>query len=124
MPFTVTTVPLRPIAQVSGFLGLGTPVWDIRSVDDGHGFLVKNGRLGESLAESLADSAVVLMRGHGSTVVGKSLKLGGGTVGGVLKGAGLTPGKSYTLTGTVTFGRGGTRAKEHTAVTFRTCPKP
>jgi HCOMODA/2-hydroxy-3-carboxy-muconic semialdehyde decarboxylase len=73
VPFTVTTVPLRPIAQVSGFLGLGTPVWDIRSVDNGHGFLVKNGRLGESLAETLADSAVVLMRGHGSTVVGKSL---------------------------------------------------
>ena len=60
----------------------------------------------------------------GWTVVGKSLKLGGGTVGSVLKGAGLAPGKSYTLTGTVTFGRGGTRAKEHAAVTFRTCPKP
>jgi hypothetical protein len=57
-------------------------------------------------------------------VVGKSLKLGGGAVGPVLKGAGLTPGKSYTLTGTVTFGRGGTRATGHAAVTFRACGKP
>jgi ribulose-5-phosphate 4-epimerase/fuculose-1-phosphate aldolase len=73
VPFTVVTTPLRPIAQVSGFLGLGTPIWDIRSVDDGHGFLVKNNRLGEALAETLAGSAVVLMRGHGSTVVGKSI---------------------------------------------------
>ncbi len=74
VPFSVSTVPLRPIAQVSGFLGLGAPIWDIRSVDDGHGFLVKNARLGESLAETLAGSAIVLMRGHGSTVVGKSLQ--------------------------------------------------
>jgi len=60
----------------------------------------------------------------GWTVAGKSLKLGRGTVGSVLKGAGLTPGKSYTLAGTVTFGRGGSRATEHAALTFRTCPKP
>ncbi|TVZ03934.1 hypothetical protein EAS64_15990 [Trebonia kvetii] len=60
----------------------------------------------------------------GWTVIGKSLKLGGGTVGSVLKGAGLTSGKSYTLTGTVTFGRGGSRATEHAALTFRTCQKP
>jgi ribulose-5-phosphate 4-epimerase/fuculose-1-phosphate aldolase len=73
VPFSVSTTQLRPIAQVSGFLGLGVPVWDIRSTDDGHGFLVKNAQLGESLAEALADCAVVLMRGHGSTVVGKSI---------------------------------------------------
>jgi HCOMODA/2-hydroxy-3-carboxy-muconic semialdehyde decarboxylase len=73
VPFSVSTTPLLPIAQVSGFLGLGVPVWDIRSVDSGHGFLVKNAVLGESLAETLAGSAIVLMRGHGSTVVGKSI---------------------------------------------------
>jgi hypothetical protein len=60
----------------------------------------------------------------GWKVLGKSLKLGGGTVGTVLKGAGLAPGKSYTLTGTVTFGHGSARATGHAAVTFRTCPKP
>jgi hypothetical protein len=60
----------------------------------------------------------------GWTVVGKSLKLGGGAVGSVLKGAGLTPGKSYTLAGTVIFGRGGARATGHAAVTFRACAKP
>jgi ribulose-5-phosphate 4-epimerase/fuculose-1-phosphate aldolase len=73
VPFSVSTTSLRPIAQVSGFLGLGVPVWDIRSIDDGHGFLVKSAQLGESLADALADCAVVLMRGHGATVVGKSI---------------------------------------------------
>jgi hypothetical protein len=57
-------------------------------------------------------------------VLAKSLKLGGGAVGSVLKGAGLTPGKSYTLTGSVTFGRGSARATGHSTVKFRTCPKP
>jgi hypothetical protein len=60
----------------------------------------------------------------GWTVLAKSLKLGGAAVGSVLKGAGLTPGKSYTLTGTVTFGSGSARATGHTAVTFRACGKP
>jgi len=60
----------------------------------------------------------------GWKVLGKSLKLGGGSVGSVLKGAGLTPGKRYTLTGSATFGRGSARATEHSAVAFRACPKP
>jgi hypothetical protein len=60
----------------------------------------------------------------GWKVLSRSLKLGGGAVGSVLKGAGLTPGKSYTLTGTATFGRGSARATVHSAVKFRTCPKP
>jgi hypothetical protein len=68
--------------------------------------------------------AVSAKAAPGWTVLGKSLKLGGSTVGTVLKGAGLIPGKSYTLTGTATFGRGSARATGHAALTFRACPKP
>jgi hypothetical protein len=60
----------------------------------------------------------------GWKVLAKSLKLGGGAVGSVLKGAGLTPGKRYTLTAAATFGRGSARATGHASVTFRTCQKP
>jgi hypothetical protein len=60
----------------------------------------------------------------GWRVASKSLKLGGAAVGTVLHGAGLTAGKSYTLTGTVTFARGSARSTGRAAVGFRTCPRP
>jgi hypothetical protein len=60
----------------------------------------------------------------GWRVVAKSLTVGGTAVGAVLHGAGLTPGKSYTLTGTVTFGSGASRSKGTAKLTFRACPKP
>jgi hypothetical protein len=60
----------------------------------------------------------------GWRVAGKSLKLGGAAVAAVLPGAGLTPGKFYTLTGTVTFARGGARSTGRASVGFRTCPRP
>jgi hypothetical protein len=60
----------------------------------------------------------------GWRVAGKSLKLGGSSVGGVLNGAGLTAGRGYTLTGTVTFARGSARSTVRATVGFRACPKP
>jgi hypothetical protein len=60
----------------------------------------------------------------GWRVAAKSLKLGGSAVGALLHGAGLTPGKSYTLTGTVTFARGSARSTYRDLLGFRTCPRP
>ena len=60
----------------------------------------------------------------GWKVASKSLKLGAAAVGAVLHGAGLTPGKSYTLTGTVTFARGTARGTGRASLSFRACPKP
>ncbi len=60
----------------------------------------------------------------GWRVAGKSLKLGNSAVGAVLHGAGLTAGKFYTLTGTVTFARGSARSTGRTSVGFRACPRP
>ena len=60
----------------------------------------------------------------GWRVAGKSLKLGGAAIGTVLHGASLTPGKSYTLTGTVTFARGSARSTYRDVLGFRTCPRP
>ncbi len=59
----------------------------------------------------------------GWRVAAKSLKLGGSAVG-VVHGASLTAGRSYTLTGTVTFARGGTRVTYRDLLGFRTCPRP
>jgi hypothetical protein len=60
----------------------------------------------------------------GWRVASKSLKLGGSAIGGVLHGAALTPGASYTLTGAVTFAKGSSRSTDRTLLRFRACPRP
>jgi ribulose-5-phosphate 4-epimerase/fuculose-1-phosphate aldolase len=76
VPFGVTQVPMRPIIHVASFLWVGVPVWDSRDAGDpaGAGMLVRNGVLGQSLASTLGDKRVALMRGHGNVVVGPDVK--------------------------------------------------
>ena len=57
-----------------GFLEEGTPVFDIRKEHGLTNLLVTSETIGQSLAASLGRHAVVLMRGHGATIVGTSLK--------------------------------------------------
>ena len=76
LPFgTVPGLELCPICHMSGFIRRGTPIHDIRDdlgpVSD---MLIRSLELGESLAHALGDHALVLMRGHGMTVVGTSLE--------------------------------------------------
>lgn len=77
LPFTVTKkAKFRPICHMSGFLGAGSPLFEIRdAAGDGSDMLVRSDALGRALATSLADASFVLMRGHGSTVAAPSLKL-------------------------------------------------
>lgn len=76
VPFSVVSgTKLRPICHMCGFLGAATPVFEIRDVaGPGSDLLIRNSRLGAALAQSLGQSAAVLMRGHGSTVVGGTLR--------------------------------------------------
>lgn len=76
VPFSVSRrTPMRPICHMAGFMGVHVPVFEIReAAGDGTDLLVTNGELGAALARSLGQSAVVLMRGHGSTVVADSLR--------------------------------------------------
>lgn len=76
VPFGVVGgVPLRPVCHMCGFLGRGAPVFEIRdTAGDATDLLIRDRRLGAALARSLGSAAAVLMRGHGSTVVGASLR--------------------------------------------------
>lgn len=75
LPFSVVDRPLRAISHMAGFLAVGAPVFEIRdSVGKASDLLIRNRELGCSLATSLGDAAVVLMRGHGSVVVGASVQ--------------------------------------------------
>ena len=78
LPFGLTGTPLRPVTAQAGFLPKETPLFEVRDAygPDAHerGMLVLNSALGKALATKLGDNPVVLMRGHGETVVGRSVK--------------------------------------------------
>jgi HCOMODA/2-hydroxy-3-carboxy-muconic semialdehyde decarboxylase len=76
VPFgVVRDVPLRPICHMSGFLAPAAPVFEIRvTAGRGSDMLIRDRRLGAALARGLGRHAAVLMRGHGSTVVGNTLR--------------------------------------------------
>jgi HCOMODA/2-hydroxy-3-carboxy-muconic semialdehyde decarboxylase len=61
--------------HVAGFLAPGVPVFEIRKHAGMTNMLVSSSALGKALAETLADKAVVLMRGHGNVVVGPSVQV-------------------------------------------------
>ena len=75
IPFGVAGARLRPICHMSGFLGSGTPLFEIRdAAGEGSDLLIRSQALGEALAATLGNAAVALMRGHGSVTVGCSIK--------------------------------------------------
>ncbi|WP_105418366.1 MULTISPECIES: class II aldolase/adducin family protein [Neorhizobium] len=75
IPFGVTKMRLRPIWHMSGFLAEEVPRFEIRScAGEESNMLITSAALGDALARSLDKNAVVLMRGHGATIVGPSLQ--------------------------------------------------
>jgi len=74
VPFSCTNVALQPMFHMSAFIGLGVPGWDIRDARKGSDMLVRDAFLGEHLARTLGKHPAVLMRGHGSTVVGENIQ--------------------------------------------------
>lgn len=81
LPFGIVKgASLRPVCHMCGFLatadGEGPPVFEIRDTAGADSdLLIRTRELGAALARSLADQCVVLMRGHGCTVVAGSLRL-------------------------------------------------
>ena len=75
IPFGVTGVPFRPVCHMCGFVSSRTPLFEIREcAGAGSDLLVRDGALGAALARTLAGENLVLMRGHGATVVGETVR--------------------------------------------------
>jgi ribulose-5-phosphate 4-epimerase/fuculose-1-phosphate aldolase len=76
VPFGVTKAPMRPIYHMSGFLGRGVPVYDIRK-ESGRmtDILIREPIFGQQLARVLADKPMALMRGHGNVVVAADVRV-------------------------------------------------
>ena len=75
IPFSVTQTPPRPVIRNASFLHVGVPVWEIRDAGGATNMLVRDGKLGQSLAAALGDKPVALMRGHGNVVVGPNVRV-------------------------------------------------
>ena len=75
IPFGITATSLRAVSHMGGFLGTGTPIFEIRETGgDATDMLIRNRPLGAALARTLGASPYALMRGHGSVAVGESIK--------------------------------------------------
>jgi ribulose-5-phosphate 4-epimerase/fuculose-1-phosphate aldolase len=75
IPFGATGTNLRPIYHMAGFLGAGTPIFEIREIGGVTDMLVSNNSLADGLAKSLGNNSVALMRGHGLVVVANTIQL-------------------------------------------------
>ncbi len=64
---------LMPMYQMTGYMGAGVPVFDIRQAIGNTNMLISDPARGKALVKVLADKPAVLMRGHGGVVTGNSL---------------------------------------------------
>jgi ribulose-5-phosphate 4-epimerase/fuculose-1-phosphate aldolase len=72
---SIPTNPLRPICHMCCFLEGQAPLFEIRdAVGDGSNLLIEDAVRGDALAERLGDAPLILMRGHGSTAVGRTIE--------------------------------------------------
>jgi ribulose-5-phosphate 4-epimerase/fuculose-1-phosphate aldolase len=76
LPFAVCKqADLRPLYHMSGFLGRGAARFEIRDfAGAATDLLVSTPALGKSLAGCLGDKQLILMRGHGATLVGETVR--------------------------------------------------
>jgi HCOMODA/2-hydroxy-3-carboxy-muconic semialdehyde decarboxylase len=74
LPFCITGKELLPIYHLGAVIGAQAPFWDQRDEFGDTNLLVEKPEEGRSLARALGPHWVVLMRRHGATVAGTSLR--------------------------------------------------
>lgn len=74
LPFTVANIPLRPLFHMASVIGAEIPVWDSQPEFGDTNMLVDSLPMGHSLARTLGENRIVLIRGHGAVVVGENIR--------------------------------------------------
>jgi ribulose-5-phosphate 4-epimerase/fuculose-1-phosphate aldolase len=74
MPFCIAGEELVPVFHLGAAVGAKVPFWDSRDEFGDTNLLVVKPEEGASLARALGSHTMVLMRHHGATVVGASLR--------------------------------------------------
>jgi HCOMODA/2-hydroxy-3-carboxy-muconic semialdehyde decarboxylase len=75
IPYSATSVPLKPVYHMASFIGDGVPIFDIRKSFGLTDMLVGDAAKGRALAQALGSKTCVLMRGHGVVVTGSSIPI-------------------------------------------------
>jgi len=74
IPYSVINEKLRPIAHTCATIGSEIPVWDAHTSFGDSNLLISNMEMGRDFARVLGQNSSALMRGHGCTVIGRSVR--------------------------------------------------
>ncbi len=74
LPFCATGVEMMPLFHLGGTLGPKVPFWDSRDEFGDTNLLIRTPEEGASMTRALGPYAMVLLRRHGATVVGTSVR--------------------------------------------------
>lgn len=74
IPYTVTSAQLRPVVHSGATIGHHVPVWDAYAAFGDTNLLISNMAMAKDFANTLGQNTTALMRGHGCTVVGRSVR--------------------------------------------------
>jgi len=74
LPFCITGIELVPVYHMGAVLGTAAPFWDSRDEFGDTIMLVVKPEEGRSLAKALGSHWMVLMRRHGATLAGTTLR--------------------------------------------------
>ena len=74
IPFGVTGKKLKPLLHMCASIGHEVPVWDSHDKFGDTTLLVTDMAMGRDLAQHMGSQPTALMRGHGATVVGRSVR--------------------------------------------------
>lgn len=74
MPFCISGVELLPVMHLGAVIGPKVPMWDQYDEFGDTNLLLVKPEEGASLARALGQAPLVLMKGHGATVVGSTIQ--------------------------------------------------
>jgi ribulose-5-phosphate 4-epimerase/fuculose-1-phosphate aldolase len=74
LPFCISGVELVPVMHLGASLGPKVPFWDSRDEFGDTGLVVTRPEEGRSLARALGEYWMILLRRHGATLAGRSLR--------------------------------------------------
>ena len=74
LPFCVSGVPLVPVVHLGATMGAAVPFWDSRDGFGDTNLLVATEEQGMSMAQALGPHWTLLLRRHGATVAGRSVR--------------------------------------------------
>jgi len=74
IPFGVTGRKLMPLLHMCANIGHAVPIWDSRDKFGDTALLVDSVAMGRDLARAMGAGRTVLMRGHGATILGTTIR--------------------------------------------------